>query len=178
VLELEVTYLEQYLLSLYRKAFDQQISSVSPNAKDHHIFSASIANTDQKVSSAAPTRKDQRLRSPPVTPRRLFVDKDAAETATKAENPTDKSAPKSQSCTVEEPNEFMGGGRVLDSTVHRCHSSLSYRATVATRPSPNTLSEALRVCHSQPLSMTEVVLASFYFCCCLEYSVPSPFEEN
>ncbi|CAG7907051.1 unnamed protein product [Brassica rapa] len=30
VLELEVSHLEQYLLSLYRKAFDQQSSSVSP----------------------------------------------------------------------------------------------------------------------------------------------------
>lgn len=155
VLELEVTYLEQYLLSLYRKAFDQQISSVSPTTKDRHISSASVTKTDQKISSASPTRKDPRLRSPTVTPRRLFVDEDAAETATKAENPADKSAPKLLSCTVEEPNEFTGGGRMLDSNVHRCHSSLSYRATVATRPSPNTLSEALRVCHSQPLSMTE-----------------------
>ncbi|CDY45245.1 hypothetical protein HID58_026053 [Brassica napus] len=31
VLEMEVIHLEQYLLSLYRKAFDQQISTVSPN---------------------------------------------------------------------------------------------------------------------------------------------------
>ena len=30
MLELEVSHLEQYLLSLYRKAFDQQSSSVSP----------------------------------------------------------------------------------------------------------------------------------------------------
>ncbi|CAI0554358.1 unnamed protein product [Linum tenue] len=34
VLELEVVYLEQYLLSLYRKAFDQQTSSVSPSSKE------------------------------------------------------------------------------------------------------------------------------------------------
>ncbi|KAG2327281.1 hypothetical protein Bca52824_010009 [Brassica carinata] len=33
VLEMEVIHLEQYLLSLYRKAFDQQISSVSPNSE-------------------------------------------------------------------------------------------------------------------------------------------------
>ena len=50
VLELEVVYLEQYLLSLYRKAFDQQISSVSPT-------------------------KDERLKSPLATPRgRLLKD--------------------------------------------------------------------------------------------------------
>ncbi|KAG5379244.1 hypothetical protein IGI04_027086 [Brassica rapa subsp. trilocularis] len=33
VLEMEVIHLEQYLLSLYRKAFDQQISSASPNSE-------------------------------------------------------------------------------------------------------------------------------------------------
>ncbi|WZZ12669.1 uncharacterized protein LOC106366280 isoform X1 [Brassica napus] len=32
VLEMEVIHLEQYLLSLYRKAFDQQTSSVTPNS--------------------------------------------------------------------------------------------------------------------------------------------------
>ncbi|CAH8332717.1 unnamed protein product [Eruca vesicaria subsp. sativa] len=32
VLEMEVIHLEQYLLSLYRKAFDQKISSASPNS--------------------------------------------------------------------------------------------------------------------------------------------------
>ncbi|CAN1331468.1 hypothetical protein LINPERPRIM_LOCUS35336 [Linum perenne] len=34
VLELEVVYLEQYLLSLYRKAFDQQVSSTSPSNQE------------------------------------------------------------------------------------------------------------------------------------------------
>ncbi|CAH8354229.1 unnamed protein product [Eruca vesicaria subsp. sativa] len=34
VLEMEVIHLEQYLLSLYRKAFDQKISSVSPNLEE------------------------------------------------------------------------------------------------------------------------------------------------
>ena len=34
VLELEVGHLEQYLLSLYRQAFDQQVTSTSPSMKD------------------------------------------------------------------------------------------------------------------------------------------------
>ncbi|KAG8497534.1 hypothetical protein CXB51_008946 [Gossypium anomalum] len=34
VLELEVVYLEQYLLLLYRKAFDQQVSSISLSKRD------------------------------------------------------------------------------------------------------------------------------------------------
>ncbi|GMI86428.1 hypothetical protein like AT5G66600 [Hibiscus trionum] len=36
VLELEVVYLEQYLLSLYRKAFDQQRTSISPSKRDEN----------------------------------------------------------------------------------------------------------------------------------------------
>ena len=37
VLELEVVYLEQYLLSLYRKAFDQQVSSISPSKRGERL---------------------------------------------------------------------------------------------------------------------------------------------
>ncbi|PPS02491.1 hypothetical protein GOBAR_AA18168 [Gossypium barbadense] len=37
VLELEVVYLEHYLLSLYRKAFDQQVSSLSPSKRDERL---------------------------------------------------------------------------------------------------------------------------------------------
>ncbi|KAK4781081.1 hypothetical protein SAY87_017187 [Trapa incisa] len=39
VLELEVVYLEQYLLSLYRKAFDQHPASASPSKKDKTVES-------------------------------------------------------------------------------------------------------------------------------------------
>ncbi|XP_045815030.1 uncharacterized protein LOC123908439 [Trifolium pratense] len=37
VLELEVVYLEQHLLSLYRKAFDQRLPSVSPSIKEETV---------------------------------------------------------------------------------------------------------------------------------------------
>ncbi|KAM7252225.1 hypothetical protein ACFE04_024108 [Oxalis oulophora] len=42
VLELEVIYLEQYLLSLYRKAFDQQITSVTPPPRNDGLQSDSL----------------------------------------------------------------------------------------------------------------------------------------
>ncbi|CAN7025183.1 unnamed protein product [Brassica oleracea var. botrytis] len=52
VLEMEVIHLEQYLLSLYRKAFDQRISSVTPNSE----------------------KKKKKPKSPPVTtPTRRLV---------------------------------------------------------------------------------------------------------
>ncbi|KAL2905700.1 Quinohemoprotein alcohol dehydrogenase ADH-IIG [Bienertia sinuspersici] len=152
VLELEVGYLEQYLLSLYRKAFDQQASTVSPTVKAHQASSTSPTIKNQKSSSISPTVKDRRLKSPPMIPRRLFVDEDAAETATKAEQVAAvQSVPKTFTNTLKEPND----SKTLDSNVHRCHSSLSHRTALATRPSPDAVAKALRACHSQPLSMTE-----------------------
>ncbi|GAB4848905.1 hypothetical protein Ancab_003717 [Ancistrocladus abbreviatus] len=133
VLEVEVAYLEQYLLSLYRKAFDQQISSVSPAAKD------------------------QRTITPVMTPRRLFVDDAAVDTTTKVENSATCSDAMPPANTRTEPTVFEVGDKMLDSGVHRCHSSLSQRSTYGARNSPpmDSASRALRSCHSQPLSMTE-----------------------
>jgi len=150
VLEMEVVYLEQYLLTLYRKAFDQQISSVSPK------------NKDQKISSVSPTAKNQRPNSPSIAPRRLFVDEDGAETRKKIETSAVQLAAKTLYSTWEESGECAAGGKMLDSNVHRCHSTLSHRANLATKPSPDSLSKALRSCHSQPLSMTEVICGAFY----------------
>lgn len=151
VLELEVGYLEQYLLSLYRKAFDQQVSTVSPNAKDRQASSTSPTIKNQRISSISPTIKDQRFKPPLVIPRRLFVDEDAAETATKVEQSAVQSVPKTLSNTFKEPSE----SNTLDSDVYRCHSSLSHRTALPTRPSPDSVAKALRACHSQPLSMSE-----------------------
>ncbi|XP_021718547.1 uncharacterized protein LOC110686236 [Chenopodium quinoa] len=156
VLELEVGYLEQYLLSLYRKAFDQQVSTVSPNAKDHQASSISPTIKNQKISTTSPTVKDQRLKSPPVIPRRLFVDEDAAETATKVEESTFQPVPRTLSNTFKETGE----SKILDSNAHRCHSSLSHRTAHPTRPSPDSVAKALRACHSQPLSMSEFVASN------------------
>ncbi|GER35709.1 hypothetical protein STAS_12013 [Striga asiatica] len=48
VLELEVGHLEQYLLSLYRKAFDQPISSLSPKKKMEEQFKSRIVTTPRR----------------------------------------------------------------------------------------------------------------------------------
>ncbi|KAH0886033.1 hypothetical protein HID58_062129 [Brassica napus] len=64
VLELEVSHLEQYLLSLYRKAFDQQSSSVSPKQQ-------------QTPSSPKSTLRGKRLdfsTTPPEQPRCVSFD--------------------------------------------------------------------------------------------------------
>ncbi|CAA0832751.1 Protein of unknown function- DUF547 [Striga hermonthica] len=48
VLELEVGHLEQYLLSLYRKAFDQPFSSLSPKKKNEEKFKSLIITTPRR----------------------------------------------------------------------------------------------------------------------------------
>lgn len=132
VLEFEVGHLEQYLLSLYRKAFDQQISCISPSGKD------------------------EQLTSPLTTPRGKHLETSRADISSKQENSADvvNNKPLANSW-----NHSNGAGEdgLLDSGVHRCHSSLSQHSALSSRPSPpaGTLGRALRACYSQPLSMME-----------------------
>lgn len=149
MLELEVVYLEQHLLSLYRKAFDQQLSSVYPSTKEESV------------------------KSPQTTPRARVTQAPKPEVLTKREcsavqsNGHKLETPKKEH-TVYEP-ETLGkeynGNRPEDkhiySGVYRCHSSLSHYSAF-TRPSPPSepLTKPERACHSQPLSMMEVNLVS------------------
>ncbi|VVB08814.1 unnamed protein product [Arabis nemorensis] len=69
VLELEVSHLEQYLLSLYRKAFDQQTSSVSPTSKQQSSSSPKSTLRGKRLDfSRTPDSRcfsfDNRLNSP------------------------------------------------------------------------------------------------------------------
>ncbi|KAI4327533.1 hypothetical protein L6164_019982 [Bauhinia variegata] len=100
VLELEVVYLEQHLLSLYRKAFNEQLPCTFPSTKEERELSAVQSNTHE------------------------------LETPMKGWNRSGKKE------------------NLLDSSVHRCVSSLSQHPA-------ESLAKALRACHSQPLSMME-----------------------
>ncbi|XP_022775245.1 uncharacterized protein LOC111317143 isoform X2 [Durio zibethinus] len=128
VLELEVVYLEQHLLSLYRKAFDQQVSSISP------------------------PKRDERLKSTVDAPRERFSEVTRPDDASKVEN----SAAQSRYCDNSyKEHSGIGEEKLLDSGVHRCHSSLSQCSVFSSRTSPpdDTLAKAVRACHSQDLSM-------------------------
>ncbi|KAF8377467.1 hypothetical protein HHK36_030845 [Tetracentron sinense] len=125
LLEMEVVYLEQYLLLLYRKAFDQQISSLSPSIMD------------------------ERLKSPSITQKGMFMQASELDIT-----------PKSENSAVQYSRLQMPGGnaeKLLDSSIHRTHSSLSQRSACSTRPSPpvETLAKDAWSCHSQPLFMLE-----------------------
>ncbi|XP_058228559.1 uncharacterized protein LOC131336664 isoform X2 [Rhododendron vialii] len=131
ILELEVGHLEQYLLSLYRKAFDQQ--------------------TPPSLSM-----KDERLKSPLTSPRGKHLLISRSGITTKKEIATFQARFQS----LANPwNEFgdIGEEKVVETTDLRCQSSLSNRSVLPTRTSPpaESLGKAVRACHSQPLSMME-----------------------
>ncbi|CAI8588773.1 unnamed protein product [Vicia faba] len=134
VLELEVVYLEQHLLSLYRKAFDQKLPSVSPFTKEETI------------------------KHSPATPQEPFVKSSMLEVLTKNDHDELENLQMEHS---RYEMENLGKEKHLDSGVYRCHSSLSH-CTAFTRASPTeeSLTKALRACHSQPLSMMEYVESS------------------
>ncbi|OVA18623.1 protein of unknown function DUF547 [Macleaya cordata] len=136
VLELEVVYLEQYLLSLYRRAFDRKTSSVSP----------SIMN--------------ERVKSPPVTEKRMIPEDTGLHVTAKREHSVVQfSQLVPQDLLVsprKELNTNMVNDKLLDSGIHRCHSALSQRSTFSNRtPTMENLARAVRSCHSQPLSYME-----------------------
>ncbi|KAG5089540.1 hypothetical protein JHK86_002152 [Glycine max] len=150
VLELEVVYLEQHLLSLYRKAFDQQLSSVSP------------------------TSKEESVKFPLTTHSARFINFSMPEVLTKRECSTVQSNEHNKLETLRkeydryEPETFRNEQsrdlleeKHLDSGVYRCHSSLSH-CPAFTRESPpaDSLAKSLRACHSQPLSMLEYAQSS------------------
>ncbi|KAG9158742.1 hypothetical protein Leryth_013649 [Lithospermum erythrorhizon] len=132
VLELEVTHLEQYLLSLYRQAFDQQVSSISPSAK-----------------SERPT-------SPQFTPTRRHLEFPQSDMVMKCET-TDVQTVRQSVPKTRKDSDFLGDKNSIDSGVHRCHSSLSQHSGLPNQSSlvADSLGKALRSCHSQPLSMME-----------------------
>ncbi|KAI8542328.1 hypothetical protein RHMOL_Rhmol08G0129800 [Rhododendron molle] len=131
ILELEVGHLEQYLLSLYRKAFDQQ--------------------TPPSLSM-----KDERLKSPLTTPRGKHLLISRSGITTKREIATFQARFQS----LANPwNEFsdIDEEKVVETADLRCQSSLSNHSVLPTRTSPpaESLGKAVRACHSQPLSMME-----------------------
>ncbi|XP_038723914.1 uncharacterized protein LOC120015526 isoform X1 [Tripterygium wilfordii] len=133
VLELEVVYLEQYLLSLYRKAFDQQISFVSPSSNG------------------------ERLKSPVTTPGGKLLGISRPSNRVRRETSAIQSGCHSLENPSKDANDTGREEKLLDSNVNRCHSSLSQHSAFSVRTSPpeDSLAKAVRACHSQPLSMTK-----------------------
>ena len=156
-LELEIKHLEQYLLTLYRKAFEQQQQQQAPTLQ------SSDANREAPKLSVS-SRSAQLDETPPKAKALISKGDDpmlhySCPTLRKGRNgAVDDSSP---STCPRRTTDFDHG--------LRSQSALSFRGVCSSRISPteDSLARALRSCHSQPFSFLEVIIQSqrffFYF---------------
>ncbi|XP_054787849.1 uncharacterized protein LOC129293767 isoform X2 [Prosopis cineraria] len=129
VLELEVVYLEQYLLSLYRKRFDHQILSLS--AKERRLET----DSDTKKGSSLVNRKG------------TITGKEISVPCNNLPSPRN-----SVGFPLKECKKQLEPEAVLDLSIHRSHSTLSQQSVCSIEISQ---AKALDTFHSLPLSMLE-----------------------
>ncbi|CAN6290159.1 unnamed protein product [Urochloa humidicola] len=129
VLELEVICLEQHLLTLYRKAFEQQFCPANSSCdmesdkQPARSFSGILSETSELDFSTP--RKHQLVQSS-----RMVLARKSTPTTSTSETSHEKT------------------------NIGRSHSSLLHRS-VRVSPSTNNLARALKPCHTSPLSFVE-----------------------
>lgn len=133
VLELEVAYLEKYLLSMYRRTFSKRLSTL-------------------------PTM-DERATANSETPKWMFPEFSKPGVMSSKESSVTFVPPGDSVGNLHEKcNDILGAETLVDTGIGRSQSSLSQRSTCAYRTSPSqTVSEAVDLYHSLPLSMLEVL---------------------
>lgn len=136
MLELEVVHLEQYLLSLYRGAFEQQIPNVIPTSLESAINQPLIP---QSAPFPAAASHDISFRK--VEP---------------AVHSTHHSIPPRMSANNLHSQVSSVAGP--EKQIHRSLSSLARNSICSDKNSiaAKHVSRALRVCHTLPLSFLEV----------------------
>ncbi|KAL3616443.1 hypothetical protein CASFOL_039833 [Castilleja foliolosa] len=144
VLELEVGHLEQYLLSLYRKAFDQQISSLSP--KNNGGLNYPLTTTPRRrrldfsdITTSAPPKAETQILS--------------------EERILDSNVQRSQSSLSQRtslPNRTDPSDEALGSTLRMCHSQPLSMMEYAQNSSSHVISlaEHLGTCISDHIPET------------------------
>ncbi|KAL2254710.1 UNVERIFIED_CONTAM: hypothetical protein Sindi_0265700 [Sesamum indicum] len=140
MLELEVIYLEKYLLSMYRRSFAKRLSTLPTaderprtNAETHNQTSSS----EVAKSNLESVNENSVIRCSTVVPH----DDSAIMFSTKC-------------------NDIMGAETLIDTGIDRSQSSLSHRSACSFRTSPpfEAVAEAVDAYHSLPLSMLEAFL--------------------
>lgn len=170
-------YLEQYLLSLYRKRFDEQISSLSTKERRLELASDIYKGTSALTGNGAIPDKERRLElashinkgTSAVPGNSAISDKEI----TVVHSSHFISTSNSDGFQLKECNNRFEPETVLDSSIHRCHSALSQRTDCSIEASPvNIETKAMESYHSLPLFMLEVniknrreVVTSLYFIC-------------
>ena len=132
-LELEVVYLEKYLLSMYRKTFAKRLIPSSM------------------------TREKPNQNSPP----KEQVSSEFPQNNSSEDSPTNAEHLMPPGGSSASPlNESLGSQILEDYSIHRSHSSLSHRSAVGVKTSPSlgplAVEEAVESYHSLPLFMLEV----------------------
>ncbi|XP_020093120.1 uncharacterized protein LOC109713423 [Ananas comosus] len=145
ILELEVMYLEQHLLSLYRKAFEQQITHLSPSAGNGIEIDSKkqMSSPSEALPKAAPTLDSSPRKQNPST------NVQSGQIVLPRKSATGR---QSEACAVPSQDKRSSF------RVHRSHSSLLQRSVCSARVSPSArnLARALKACHTLPLSFPEV----------------------
>lgn len=137
VLELEVIFLEQHLLTLYRKAFEQQFCGVTSacdtERNKHPARSFSGILPEASVLDFSTPRKHQLVQSS-----RIVLARKSTPTTLDSET------------SISQHND-------IKTSIGRSHSSLLQRSICSARvsPSANNLARALKPCHTLPLSFVE-----------------------
>lgn len=126
--------MEQYLLSLYRKRFDRQVTCLS--TKERRLDLASDTNHGTSAVPGNDAISDKEISvvhcSKVISPRN------------------------STGFQLKECNNPLESETVLDSSIHRCHSELSQRTAFEASPVNIETKAIVDSYHSLPLSMLEV----------------------
>uniref|UniRef100_A0A0E0LGL5 DUF547 domain-containing protein n=1 Tax=Oryza punctata TaxID=4537 RepID=A0A0E0LGL5_ORYPU len=149
-LELEIKHLEQYLLTLYRKAFDQQQQAATLACSDAAKLSVSSRCSQleetpkaKAAATAAPVRRGGgdaiHYSCPPAPLSKRWNNGGAVDDCSPSTCPRK---------TMDSSDQCHG---------LRSQSALSFRGVCSSRisPSEDSLARALRSCHSQPFSYLE-----------------------
>ena len=145
--------MEQYLLTLYRKAFEQQAPGFSP-PDAAPAFPPPDRREAPKLSVSSRSGQLQE------TPMALKSCKSRGDATLRSSYPP---AHKKWNDPLADCCTSACSDRVVDSDVLRCQSALSYRGVCSSRILPSEddcLARALRSCHSQPFSFVEVMNCS------------------
>lgn len=151
-------YLEQHLLSLYRKAFEQQITHLSPSAGNGIEIDSKkqMSSPSEALPKAAPTLDSSPRKQNPST------NVQSGQIVLPRKSATGR---QSEACAVPSQDKRSSF------RVHRSHSSLLQRSVCSARVSPSArnLARALKACHTLPLSFPEVAdqVLNFLLCCYL-----------
>lgn len=129
---MEVSYLEKYLLSMYRKTFATRLTSQC------------MMDESPKANSATEEQVPSEIRQFKTT-----INSVNAACSIPSED--------SVGNLFKESGDILGAQILVDSSIGRSHSSLSQRSPIALRTNLlGTLAEAVDSYHSLPLSMLEV----------------------